>query len=117
MFEDAKWIMEVDDASPGTLVTITMDARVRPQYFYVVPVLLLNRNALVTDLSICAPHWTKSFLMVMSPLEPSGTPTAKSTLEIGLRAKNHRGGAPSPSTLPIRLLIWVLTLVSYTQVA
>jgi hypothetical protein len=49
MFHNAKWIVQVDDAPQGTLITQTMEADVRLKYFYLVTILLLNRQALVTD--------------------------------------------------------------------
>jgi hypothetical protein len=50
MFHNAKWITQVDDAPQGSLITQTMDAEVRLKYFYLVPILLFNRQALVTDM-------------------------------------------------------------------
>jgi len=50
MFHNAKWITQVDDAPQGSLITQTMEADVRLKYFYLVTILLLNRQALVTDM-------------------------------------------------------------------
>ena len=50
MFHDATWIVQVDDAPQGSLITHTMEAEVRFKYFYLVPILLFNRQALVTDM-------------------------------------------------------------------
>ena len=50
MFNNARWIVQVDDSPQGTLITHTMEAEVRFKYFYLVPVLLLNRQALITDM-------------------------------------------------------------------
>jgi hypothetical protein len=50
MFNNAKWITQFDETPQGTLVTSIMDAEVRFKYFYLVPVLLLNKQALMTDL-------------------------------------------------------------------
>ena len=50
MFHNAKWIVQVDDAPQGSLIIQTMEADVRLKYFYLVTILLLNRQALVTDM-------------------------------------------------------------------
>jgi hypothetical protein len=50
MFHNAKWIVDIDDSPQGSLITQTMEADVRLKYFYLATILLLNRQALVTDM-------------------------------------------------------------------
>jgi hypothetical protein len=50
MFKEAIWTMRVEPMISGTLITCLADLKVKPKYFFMVPVLYLNKKALLTDL-------------------------------------------------------------------
>jgi hypothetical protein len=50
MFRRAVWTMRVETVEAGCRVTCEVDLAVRPGYFFMVPLLLLNKKALMTDL-------------------------------------------------------------------
>lgn len=52
MFKDAVWTMRFEAAPQGTLITCLVDLKLRAHYFFMVPLLWLNKGALLTDLSI-----------------------------------------------------------------
>ncbi|HEY4324459.1 MAG TPA: SRPBCC family protein [Mucilaginibacter sp.] len=50
MFKEAIWTMRVEPATNGTLITCLVDLKVSPKYFFMVPLLYLNKKAIYTDL-------------------------------------------------------------------
>ncbi|MBI1307226.1 MAG: hypothetical protein GC181_11540 [Bacteroidetes bacterium] len=51
MFDDANWIMKLTDNNGGTSVQFELNARFSLGYFYIVPVLFINKKQLFPDLS------------------------------------------------------------------
>lgn len=62
MFKIAVWTMRFEAVSGGTLITCLVDLQVKLRYFFMEPLLWLNKGALLTDLSILktviAKHYT-----------------------------------------------------------
>ena len=52
MFKNAIWTMRFEAAPNGTLITCLVDLQVKLHYFFMAPMLQLNKGALLTDLSI-----------------------------------------------------------------
>ncbi len=52
MFKEAIWTMRFEPAPGGTLITCLVDLTVKLRYVFMMPLLWLNKGALLTDLSI-----------------------------------------------------------------
>ena len=50
MFSSAIWTMRVEPALKGALITCEVELKIKPLYFFMVPLLFFNRSALQTDL-------------------------------------------------------------------
>ncbi len=50
MFKDAVWTMRAEPSGAGCLITCMVDLTLKSQYFFLWPVLKLNKKALFTDL-------------------------------------------------------------------